>query len=552
MRMTQYRDYGYLSNGTQLNVPIDTKHNTQVYNATHDGAGNYLPYRNRSFISFSYGGKNIEDFNLIATIDGDFLSKSIYANFSDNVTESDVWDGQFYWSSHYDNNSIDFTLATDGMTENELNEFKKWFAPGMIKELILAENPNRGILARVAEVPEYEMIPFEHPTVVKISGNEYTTSTTLYKGTMHLSLVMDDPFWYAISNLLDAETENGYTTGMWVDANGQSNLILNDKDALKILLEDNIPTSAMLLSADNFVPIQFGGTTIPELNKDQVADGSYVGTAVVGQGHVAFALKSNSASVESACDLAAVDDDEADSSNKYGYFYYAGTAPCYPVINFSLVPELGTNGYLIKPYNTIVSNNNLPKKYNTLTIESKEQQEFYFTTPSIYTGYNQAIHIFNTVGEGTDWPQLKKLLRESIKHAAPRAFAVAVADEVSGSSTSVTSAQMESAVALMQNFLNGGNDTIPASSYMINCKTGKTQGTFIYYKKNNNSYEQMTSVEDVGDMVRSKYLKIDERNYPTADGYISSWTEEHPEYSHRVYCDMPIYNLNIQYRYLYL
>ena len=43
----------------------DVRH-TQVYVATHDGAGNYLPYMNRSFISFSYGGKNIEDFSLLS------------------------------------------------------------------------------------------------------------------------------------------------------------------------------------------------------------------------------------------------------------------------------------------------------------------------------------------------------------------------------------------------------------------------------------------------------------------------------------------------------
>ena len=42
---------------------------TQVYKATHYEVGDQsrrLPFRNRSFISFSYGGKVIEDFGLIA------------------------------------------------------------------------------------------------------------------------------------------------------------------------------------------------------------------------------------------------------------------------------------------------------------------------------------------------------------------------------------------------------------------------------------------------------------------------------------------------------
>jgi len=48
---------------------------------------------NRSFISFTYGGKRIEDFNLIATISGDRLSRDAYASFSDTVTTYDTLDG---------------------------------------------------------------------------------------------------------------------------------------------------------------------------------------------------------------------------------------------------------------------------------------------------------------------------------------------------------------------------------------------------------------------------------------------------------------------------
>ena len=41
---------------------------------------------NRSFISFSYGGKNIEEFNLVATISNNSLDRPVYANFEDIVT----------------------------------------------------------------------------------------------------------------------------------------------------------------------------------------------------------------------------------------------------------------------------------------------------------------------------------------------------------------------------------------------------------------------------------------------------------------------------------
>ena len=91
--MAQYKDYGALNDTTAPEVEIDTIRHTQVYLATHDGVGNSLPLMDRSFISFSYGGKNIEDFNLIATISGDRLQKNLYASFKDNITTSDIWDG---------------------------------------------------------------------------------------------------------------------------------------------------------------------------------------------------------------------------------------------------------------------------------------------------------------------------------------------------------------------------------------------------------------------------------------------------------------------------
>jgi hypothetical protein len=44
-----------------------------------------------------------------------------------------------------------------------LDEFLHWFAAGKIRELILAEHPNRAIMARVSEPPRLSVLPFEKP-----------------------------------------------------------------------------------------------------------------------------------------------------------------------------------------------------------------------------------------------------------------------------------------------------------------------------------------------------------------------------------------------------
>ena len=82
---------------------------TQVYKATHEGGGKRLPFMYRSFISFSYGGKIIEDFNLIAITEGDRLVRKAYADFEDVAETHEIYDGQLYWGTHFKNNSLDLS-----------------------------------------------------------------------------------------------------------------------------------------------------------------------------------------------------------------------------------------------------------------------------------------------------------------------------------------------------------------------------------------------------------------------------------------------------------
>ena len=216
--------------------PSQDPRRTQVFLATHDGEGKSLPHMYRSFISFSYGDKLIEDFGLIAVVSGDRMEKEGYASFIDNTTTYDNLDGQQYWSTHFQTNTFHFTLATDEMTENQLQEFLHWFRPGDTKELILAEHPNRAILARVSAVPQLHLLPFEGKTTVKISGKEYETSTTLYRGEIDLELIADTPHWYGKTNILgriDTSTSVAKYVDEWKDVKtGKRVRVFASKDAL--------------------------------------------------------------------------------------------------------------------------------------------------------------------------------------------------------------------------------------------------------------------------------------------------------------------------------
>lgn len=252
----------------------------QVTELTKNREGKSLSILSRQFISFSYGGKNIEDFNLIAVFSGDRLSKNIYSSFEDTTTTQEELDGQFYWRTRFNSNELSFNLATDGMTQNELDEFKQWFKPGIEKELILSENHNRAIMARVSTTPVISMVPFEMEEEVLIGEQKFKTSTTVFKGDIVINFVMDEPYWYSLDS---------YFSGSDID-----NL------KAKIILEDGIPHISMfdknlnnILLADNKIYID--GTIIDNVGVDLTGD-----------------------------------------TQKDAYLYYCGTAPTKPSISFSI------------------------------------------------------------------------------------------------------------------------------------------------------------------------------------------------------------------------
>ena len=252
-----------------------------------------------------------------------------------------------------------------------------------------------------------------------------------------------------------------------------------------------------------------------------------------------------------------------------GYLFYGGNAPCRPIITFEVTPKI-KDDYIVIPYNPIHSlPEYLHKTCNTFIVEGEEKQIFKFTTPSVYTGYNQVIRIFKQFQAMTpqgSWEQVRAAIRDGVKHWAPRAYALMVLDGVKGNSTTVQTdaTSLNTCIFRMKCFLddNANLQVIPSSSYnfqiaptifQINCQTGEVLGTFAYRIVYGDSPVGVTqsSVENVGDMMRSNYLTIEERNYPDEQGLIQCWDEYNKENSHRYYTDCPMTHVLFQYQYMY-
>ena len=583
--MVDYRDYGYLSGGTSNDIEVDGIKYGQVYKATHTGEGLRLPLMNRSFISFSYGGKQIEDFNLIATT-ADRLDRDGFASFNDNTTSYDNLDGEQYWGTHYKNHTFNFTLSTDGIDQKMLDEFLYWFHAGETRELILAEHPNRAILARVAQAPRLQLLPFEEQIVLTISGRKYPTKTTLYKGDITLELVSDQPFWYAKQNVLGIKDGERYLD-QWEDANGNRVNLFASEDALKILYEDGIPLGSiiddsMLLGNGAYANVQNDIISIiwsvSELSDDFIdglGEGAKIDDGSNTLGIIAGAIVD--ASGDGINSLPSILEDET----HVGYFFYAGNAPAFTEISFTLTPVLDNNGYIIVPRNSHSPvTGDLSAKYNTLTIESRTKQQLVFTTPNVYTSYNKAIDILRTyITTKYSWEDVRGIARDQVYHAKAREWLIKVLDygesqaTWNNNGTITAQASASTLVTYMTYFVcSTGNNPEPLPvKFTFNSENGNAVGIFQYRKTNNilpqddaawriygtnNNIIDKTE-EDVGDMLRSNYIIIRDRNYLTPGGRIIGWqgvNDSTKSYSHRIYHDVstPLTKLSVLYKNMYL
>jgi len=219
----------------------------------------------------------------------------------------------------------------------------------------LAEHPNRAILARVADPPQIELLPFEEKVEITINGIKYNTSTTLYKGDINISFVMDEPHWYAIVNILGIKNGDFYEDKWKVDPQGPDSeenyiSIFASKDALKIMYEDGIPLGSMiedsmLLGNGAYANVNNDRrscvwdenveTEDPVPNRDGLSgagaciDGSVGG--VTYRGFIAGPIiRANGEGIDAL------------TRNEAGYFFYAGTAPAPTIISFDLTPVMSS------------------------------------------------------------------------------------------------------------------------------------------------------------------------------------------------------------------
>ena len=566
---------------------LDQKH-TQVFYATHESkiienggasAAVWLrkSFRDRSFISFSYGGRWIEDFNLIAVNNGDRYIKALLPTFEDFTTDYAVVDGKIYWGSHYTDNQLVFTLATDGMTQEQLEDFQHWFVPGEPKELILAEHPNRYIQARVNTTPNMSVIPFEEIVKTKINGREYEASTNLYKGTISLSFAFDDLFWkskYMYFGMAQSPNSEIWEEN-WTDANGNIVNVFDDKDAIKIMMEDRIPTLSMLPRGlllgnnysvnDNFSIIGEAGLSGEQTEAGNITDDN--GTAIAAASDIDRAVGFVGPRLNDSGLLSL-------TSSKPLYCFYPGTAPMQPTISFTINPKMDTTApyYITVPNNSIATDEN-ENPYNRIIFTGKKVYDLKFTLSNFYYNYNKGQQIlYNYLQSNkSSFVEMRQLIREQITHKIVKEWFIKALDQVEeqvniDSNYSIDDHIYQICAALCIQSSSDSNIVTYPVTYEINNKLGLINATITCREITNQLPTSISSisnenardsfVENAADMLKSDFLQLPERNHFNSDGFVAQWADTNNEtrtYTYHITTDstIPLNNFMINYDYLY-
>ena len=270
--------------------------------------------------------------------------------------------------------------------------------------------------------------------------------------------------------------------------------------------------------------------------------------------------------------------------------FYGGTAPSPATVSFKITPTVNSNGYINALANDYCPVGGLT--YSTITLTSVHVKQFDFTTPNVITSWNKAWKMFNAIktgNNGTNWKDFADDLRDYIRHPAVRSFAVAIINYLqdptintdnkyfntdgifTSNSNDGTLGGKSKAKELLSKFFKDRSGNFVPMEFSFNSETGTAIGKYKYWKAASSDTNiigylnagptaaQQTAnfvqyTEDVGDMLRSNWLYIEDHNMFINGNEVHAWDENSRANAHKITHNVPVplEDLKIEYKNMYL
>ena len=355
----------------------------------------------KEFIDFEFNGRHISEFGLVAVFGGDRHSLNAIPEFEDETSEVEGLGGQYFWGSRYKARTRTFTLHTDGMTEAQLNDFKKHFQPGKYGKLIEDKLACRYGWARLSQNVTFNVVPFK--TTIQLLGRKVEVNE--YKGDGTISFVFDDPFSYSTINYIEKNTGS-----------------LNDEE-LRMIYLNSIPFDARDKSG-------------------QVIEASWKRPTLISKYPLSVGMGEKAISADVTGVAWAANDN---SSNKWHYYNPSNVATKAKLsisLQYSFTSENITSKLIPIYFNEVADSINgegynlissYKLEYNSDGQEvTTEKGEFRYTSANVVNQINRAIQIakdfytYHNVAETWSVVELEETLRREIINTKVMAWAASV------------------------------------------------------------------------------------------------------------------------------
>ena len=181
------------------------------------------------YAGFTFAGIHTSQFGLYSVSSGDRYSRYLSPTIKNQTAENSGGAGTYFFGSQHTQQTFNFNLAFDSITELELREIKEWLNND-VSPLILDETPYIQYYVKVSSAPQINFLSFDSlendETVIEnkdklyIPGNKIESSR-IYKGEMSISFIAYDPYGYSVKKWLsDYDDDN---KNEWAAASGLIN-----------------------------------------------------------------------------------------------------------------------------------------------------------------------------------------------------------------------------------------------------------------------------------------------------------------------------------------
>lgn len=373
----------------------------------------------KEFIDFSFDGKHISEFGLVAVSDSDRHSTDASPSFSDETSKVNGLSGQYFWGTTFDAGKKNFKLATDGMTEKQLSAFKKHFIPGRYGKLMLDERVGRYCYARVSSVVTLSFVPFQED--ITIQGVAFQTN--IYKGEASISFEMDYPFWRAESNYIDTaaaltqeSVRKAYVNNIPLSSSFYDELNINSK---LIVGQPDTADSKIILDSPLYRDI------LAALNSKQMSsfitngDALYVGDAT-------YYLTKDGIAAQNTYDA-------TKDKDKYKMVLYNASERSSPIdmtLKDQSITITPTTPYYINFARDSINATNTDRQYSMFFIRNYDEKitnVMKYTNPALFYFINYVISLAYSYKDtiGANLVDFQSLLQEEIHHQTVLSWAVA-------------------------------------------------------------------------------------------------------------------------------